>query len=440
MTTHSNVTSPNGYPMTLHPSPQEAACPPIIDNKFSSPPPSYDSMMESSTSHVKDEFGENCSSYINDLDTDDEMYVEYKGKPVSFFCDNFKFRGGGDDIFDEYSVCVTPLYFNDSDCAVKLNFKTSYWGVTKLNITCTENKSAKYCGAQKEMIYIEFKNRNDKETNGAKFKLKITAKKDYDYNRPNSSAIPSGAIIGGLFGSLFLITVCSDIVCRCLGIRKPSKGRVRTCNPTEGNLAQAFPGATSMAYVDNIAEKEKIIIPSKNGLFVTPEGGWFKQRRTFHVVKGKEAENTSLREERIANIMKKIRDQKKACAQPQKRKIESTFSSYEKYTRNRNPRIRVGWRHFKNDTGSFKQVFYKDGGGVREVPLPSLDIDIRAVIHHSKEVIFPTGECKYGDVNQMELSLGDYAGKILKNFDIQGDDNQSQTEKIAYGIISMTCV
>lgn len=41
-----------------------------------------------------------------------------------------------------------------------------------------------------------------------------------------------------------------------------------------------------MAYADNIAEKEKIIIPSKNGLFVTPEGGWFKQRRTFHVVKG----------------------------------------------------------------------------------------------------------------------------------------------------------
>lgn len=33
-------------------------------------------------------------------------------------------------------------------------------------------------------------------------------------------------------------------------------------------------------------KKKKIIIPSKNGLFVTPEGGWFKQRRTFHVVKG----------------------------------------------------------------------------------------------------------------------------------------------------------
>lgn len=38
----------------------------------------------------------------------------------------------------------------------------------------------------------------------------------------------------------------------------------------------------------------------------------------FFTLKGKEAENTSLREERIAYIMKKIRDQKKACAQPQK--------------------------------------------------------------------------------------------------------------------------
>lgn len=110
------------------------------------------------------------------------------------------------------------------------------------------------------------------------------------------------------------------------------------------------------------------------------------------------------------------------------RKIESTSSHNEKYTRNRNPRIRVGWRHFKN--GSFKQVFYKDGGGVREVPLPSLDLDVKAVIQQAKEVIFPTGECKYGDVDQMELCLGDYAGKKLTNFDIHGDDNQLMLWKI----------
>lgn len=31
-----------------------------------------------------------------------------------------------------------------------------------------------------------------------------------------------------------------------------------------------------MVYVDNIVEKEKIIILFKNGLFVILEGGWFK--------------------------------------------------------------------------------------------------------------------------------------------------------------------
>lgn len=60
------------------------------------------------------------------------MYVEYNGKPVNFFiCDNYAFRGSGDDVFDEYSVCVTPLHFNDSNCAVELNFKASIIGVTK---------------------------------------------------------------------------------------------------------------------------------------------------------------------------------------------------------------------------------------------------------------------------------------------------------------------
>lgn len=76
------------------------------------------------------EFGEYCLSFPNDIDNDDELYVEYNGKPVSFICDTFAFRGGVDldDIFDEYSTCVTPLYINDSNCAVALNIKTSLWG------------------------------------------------------------------------------------------------------------------------------------------------------------------------------------------------------------------------------------------------------------------------------------------------------------------------
>ncbi|XP_052677559.1 uncharacterized protein LOC128158661 [Crassostrea angulata] len=213
------------------------------------------------------EFGKYCSSYPNtDLDTDDEMYVEYNGKTVDFLCDTFAFRGGGDDIFDEYSVCVTPLYFNDSDCAVKLNFKTSLTGVTKHIITCTENKSAKYCGVQKEIIYIEFKNRNGKETNETKFKLQITAKKDYDYNRPDSSDIPSGAIVGGIFGSFFLIVLCIAIVRWCVAIQKPPQAQGRVLNSTEG-----YPDTPNPYMVYGAETQQNIMLTHSN---VTSPNGY----------------------------------------------------------------------------------------------------------------------------------------------------------------------
>lgn len=74
------------------------------------------------------------------MDYDEEMYVEYNGKTVDLSCDYFRFGGPGYGFFNEYSVCVTPLYFNDSECAVKLNIKTSLFESTKhVGIYCLSN-------------------------------------------------------------------------------------------------------------------------------------------------------------------------------------------------------------------------------------------------------------------------------------------------------------
>lgn len=78
-----------------------------------------------------DEFGADCPIFTKDVDEGNEIYIEYKGKEVASYCDDLKFRGRGNDILDEYSVCVTPLYFNDDDCAVEIDIKTSFNGVTK---------------------------------------------------------------------------------------------------------------------------------------------------------------------------------------------------------------------------------------------------------------------------------------------------------------------
>lgn len=57
--TPSNITSTSGYPMPLHQSPQVDA----TENMFSNPPPSYDSLMETSTSHVYDAIQDSSKTY-----------------------------------------------------------------------------------------------------------------------------------------------------------------------------------------------------------------------------------------------------------------------------------------------------------------------------------------------------------------------------------------
>lgn len=54
MATPSSISSPGVYPMTSYPPPQGAAYPQTNDNNLSHPPPSYDALMASSTSHVYD--------------------------------------------------------------------------------------------------------------------------------------------------------------------------------------------------------------------------------------------------------------------------------------------------------------------------------------------------------------------------------------------------
>ena len=48
---------------------------------------------------------------------------------------------------------------------------------------------------------------------------------------------------------------------------------------------QVFPGATSLAYTDNASPMEKIVVPSVNGVFKIPQGGWGSDKK-YHVIKG----------------------------------------------------------------------------------------------------------------------------------------------------------
>ncbi|XP_056000595.1 uncharacterized protein LOC130046519 [Ostrea edulis] len=173
------------------------------------------------------EFGKKCSVFWKYLDENDRIYVDYNGKDVTSHCGDYSFKGKGNEILDEYEVCITPVTFTDPNCAVRLDYETSPGGSTLQSVTCTENKNKKYCGPQDEPLYIVFKKRNTKDTSNAKFKLLITTNKVFDYG------VFVGSIAGGVIGGIVLISMLTGLVCWCVCKRKPTQGQV--LNPGQGN-------------------------------------------------------------------------------------------------------------------------------------------------------------------------------------------------------------
>ncbi|CAC5375564.1 unnamed protein product [Mytilus coruscus] len=83
----------------------------------------------------------------------------------------------------------------------------------------------------------------------------------------------------------------------------------------------------------------------------------------------------------------------------------------EQYTRSRNPKLHIGWQHYK--AGRYKQVFKADGGSVQQLPISTLDLEIDDVILLGTGVFYPHGKSKYGHLKEMEMYLADASGQKL---------------------------
>ena len=72
-------------------------------------------------------------------------------------------------------------------------------------------------------------------------------------------------------------------------------------------------------------------------------------------------------------------------------------------TRSKNPHVRLGWRHMKSN--GYKQVYFKDGGGIRYIQTESLNLDVDEVISLGVRVFISEGQCKCGDLREMDIFL-----------------------------------
>ncbi|XP_048739201.2 uncharacterized protein LOC125653680 isoform X4 [Ostrea edulis] len=184
------------------------------------------------------EFGDDCTVSFKKVNEERQIYVEYKGKHIRWLCDDFSFKGRGENIMDDYEICVTPQYFTDPDCAVRLDYKSSYTSGRLQSVNCSENYNSKFCHSDGKYLYIDFKTRGGKSTSKARFKLLITARKVFDYGNF------VGAIVGGVFGGLLLISLVIGLICCCACRRKPTQGQVLNPSQTPMVNQPAYPYVT----------------------------------------------------------------------------------------------------------------------------------------------------------------------------------------------------
>ncbi|CAG2250079.1 unnamed protein product [Mytilus edulis] len=177
-------------------------------------------------------FGEDCSVYFEMVNEDESIIAEYYGKKdLGSWCDYMSFTGRDSGYRNEYKICITPLVYEDPDCAVELTYRERYSGSPLKTYTCNDKPTTKYCGEQDEYMYIYLTSKRTNNFQNVQVKLKIEAVMTYDYS------ITIGIIIGCVIGGIVLISVIVGVILCYTCKRRTSAGQVM--NPgTEMTMAQ----------------------------------------------------------------------------------------------------------------------------------------------------------------------------------------------------------
>ncbi|XP_076095293.1 uncharacterized protein LOC143065768 [Mytilus galloprovincialis] len=173
-----------------------------------------------------DTFIEDCSVSLENGNDDESFIAEYYGKnDLDSWCD-YMFYGRDSDYRNEYKICITPLVYEDHDCAVELTYKESYGCSLLKTYTCNDKPTTKYCGEQDEFMYIYLTSKKPNNLQNVQVELQIEAVMTYNYYRT------IGIIIGWVIGGIILISaIVRIILCyTCRGRR--STGQVM--NPGTG--------------------------------------------------------------------------------------------------------------------------------------------------------------------------------------------------------------
>lgn len=136
----------------------------------------------------------------------------WNGEAIRSDC-KFKFSGRGDDILDEYKVCVEMVEYDINDCDVKLQFYFGYSSFPRNTYSCNDYIPST-CAVVGERFGVKlstFPYHSKPYYSNSHLKLKVTAIKSYNYTESVGTIV--GSVIGGI--ALLVIVVIITIIIIC---------------------------------------------------------------------------------------------------------------------------------------------------------------------------------------------------------------------------------
>lgn len=120
-------------------------------------------------------------------------------------CDRIIFQTKNYDEPDaRYNICISPIYFNDRECAVTLDFKNSLFASPLKSFDCQNRMDFKFCVPNGEKLYVFLNLSEGKSFALTTFLFRVVAERT---DKPT----PVLAIVLGVLGGVLLVVIAAII-------------------------------------------------------------------------------------------------------------------------------------------------------------------------------------------------------------------------------------
>ncbi|XP_062578744.1 uncharacterized protein LOC134240695 isoform X2 [Saccostrea cucullata] len=124
-------------------------------------------------------------------------------------CDRIIFQTKNyDDPDAKYQICISPIYFNDRECAATLDYKNDLFASPLQSFDCHKNQNSRFCAPTDDRLYVFLNLSREKSISTTTFLFRVTAER-VDESKKTVIWAAVGGVIGGL---VLLILICVGVV------------------------------------------------------------------------------------------------------------------------------------------------------------------------------------------------------------------------------------